>query len=64
MVDGRYTTQKDRMVAWAEHFQHSGVQPRLMYLVEGNTKTLDAKCGYGCTVQSGLPKATDIEVSL
>ena len=56
MIDGRYTSQKERMVAMSKNFQYSGVQPRVMYLIEGNTKQLDGKCG--------LPKAADVEASL
>ena len=56
MIDGRYTSQKERMVAWSKNFQYYGVQPRLMYLIEGNIKQLDAKYG--------LPKAADVEASL
>ena len=64
MKDGRYKSQKNKMLDWKKHFTHSNVETKLIYLVEGRTKQFNAKCGHGCTSQCGWPKITDLEVTL
>ena len=61
MIDGRYNSQKKKMLAWTENFQQPNVKPKLIYLVEGQPKKFDAKCGHGCMSRCGWPKYTDVE---
>ena len=65
IIDGRYPSQKQKMIEWKKNFKDFQIEANLKYLVEGDPKQYVVKCTDGCggVLKCGWPTAKKLEVS-